>query len=98
MPTPPTTPESNPSVLPHASSQTTPYIPPTQPTGGLPQDLFGLMRDMLRQIPEMVQPQVTQYIYGGQFGAAYQNGQQTVSMNDDTPTERERPAPYSPPP
>jgi hypothetical protein len=96
MQPPPASPESIPKPSAQGSYETPPYSPPpTSPTGGLPQDLFGLMRDMIRQIPEMVRPQVTQYIYGGQFGAAYQSGQQTVSM-DDTPTEHTRPASASP--
>lgn len=96
MQPPSSPPESNASAQ---GAYPPPYNPPpTSPTGGLPQDLFGLMRDMIRQIPEMVRPQVTQYIYGGQFGAAYQSGQQTVAMyDDDTPTESTRPASYTPP-
>src|SRR4051812_12464694 len=90
MQTPPSPPtEPNRPASTQGSYETPPYNPPpTSPTGGLPQDLFGLMRDMISQIPEMVQPQVTQYIYGGSFGAAYQSGQQTVSMHGtpNTPT------------
>jgi len=60
-----------------------PYSSPTD--APLPQDLFGLMYDMLRQLPEMLRPQVTQYIYGGSFGAANQTGTQTVQMHNASP-------------